>query len=200
MVVTGIWYLVESLGGRAPDMQRIEIPPVDRPAPDIAADLANSLSAARVANPDLRIQRIFFPTDKSGAFVFQGQDNAVLVRARANAVWTDAQTGEVRLVTDAVDLNLHQRISEMADPLHFGTFGGIWTKLVWFVFGALMTGLSISGAAIYALRIMKQNRQRPTLGAVTALALTGMGRWKWVSAAMLVACAVYFTIMLNAVL
>lgn len=200
MVITSLWYLVESLGGHAPAMERAEVPPIERPAPETAADLAKSLAAARQANPDLRIRRIAFPTEESGAFVFQGQDDAVLVRPRANTIWTNAATGEVKLVTDGTDLNIHQRISEMADPLHFGYFGGIWTKLIWFVFGALMTGLSISGAAIYALRIMKSNRERPKLGSATALSLKGMGWWKWLSVALLVACVVFFAIMLRAVL
>lgn len=71
---------------------------------------------------------------------------AVLVRHRANAVWVDPATNEVLLTTDGRDMNLHQRIGEMADPLHFGYFGGYWTKIPWFLFGLLITGLSVSKA------------------------------------------------------
>jgi uncharacterized iron-regulated membrane protein len=39
-----------------------------------------------------------------------------------------------------------------ADPLHFGTFGGLATKLIWVVFGLLLTGMAASGAYIYAKR------------------------------------------------
>ena len=200
MVLTGVWYLVESLGGHAPAMESAEVAPIEAPAPEVAARLAESLAAVREASPDLRLRLIRFPSEDSGAFVFQGQDDAVLVRPRANTVWTEAATGEVKLVTDGVDLSLHQRISEMADPLHFGTFGGIWTKLIWFLFGALMTGLSISGAAIYALRIMKSRREAPRFGSAAALSLQGMGLWKWLETALLAACAVFFVITLFAAL
>ena len=159
-----------------------------------------SLSAAQQARPDLRIDRIFFPSESSGAFIFQGQREAILVRPRANAVWTDAATGEVKLIADGTDFTVHQRISEMADPLHFGTFGGIWTKLIWFVFGALLTGLSISGAAIYALRIMKSRRESPSLAGTAALSIAGMGRWAWFSSLLLFLCAVFFGLTLSQLL
>ena len=200
MVVTSLWYLIESLGGHAAPAPRAEVAPLARPAPDVAASLDMSFSAARQARPDLRIDRIFFPSESSGAFIFQGQREAILVRPRANAVWTDAATGEVKLIADGTDFTVHQRISEMADPLHFGTFGGIWTKLIWFVFGALLTGLSISGAAIYALRIMKSRRESPSFADTAALSIAGMGRWAWFSSLLLFLCAVFFGLTLSQLL
>ena len=200
MVLTGAWYLVESLGGHAPAMESAEVAPIEAPAPEVAAKLAKSLAAAREANPDLRIRLVLFPSEESGAFVFRGQDNTILVRPRANTVWTEAATGAVKLVTDGADLNLHQRISEMADPLHFGTFGGIWTKLIWFLFGALLTGLSISGTAIYALRIMKSRQEAPRFRSAATLSLRGMGLWKWPVTALLAACIVFFVLTLLAAL
>ncbi len=122
------------------------------------------------------------------------------MRPRANAVWTDPASGEVRLIADGTDLSVHQRISEMADPLHFGTFGGIWTKLIWFVFGVLLTGLSISGAAIYALRIMKSRREEPSIASTTALSVAGMGRWAWFSLTLLALCVVFLAVTLQSLL
>lgn len=200
MVVTSLWYLVESLGGYAPPAPQAEITSVTRSAPEIAADLSQSLAAAQEAQPGLRIEHIRFPSERSGAFVFQGQHRAILVRPRANTVWTDPASGEVRLIADGTDLSVHQRISEMADPLHFGTFGGIWTKLIWFVFGVLLTGLSISGAAIYALRIMKSQREEPSVASTTALSVAGMGRWAWFSLTLLALCVVFLAVTLHSLL
>ena len=120
-----------------------------------------------------------FPTAKSGAFVLHGQDEAILVRARANTVWTQAETGAVVLTTDGRDLNLHQRISEAADPLHFGTWGGLTTKIIWFIFGLGLTGLSVSGVAIYALRLIRAERRPKRWGPALAVSWAGMGVWRW---------------------
>lgn len=86
----------------------------------LARHLPQTLVAARIANPDLRIERIMFPTAKSGAFVLHGQDEAILVRSRANAVWTQADTGAVVLTTDGRDLNLHHRIAAHPDCVSAG--------------------------------------------------------------------------------
>ena len=177
--ITGLWYLVESLGGNAPPAPegKVVASTVDRYA--AGRQLAASLAAARAADPQLVITGIRFPDDDNASFVFEGQKSAWLVRQRANAVWTAVETGRVMLVTDATELNVHQRISEMADPLHFGTFGGYWTKIPWFLFGLLLTALCVSGVAIYALRITHDAREKLNWRANGPAMGRGMGWWKW---------------------
>lgn len=173
--VTGLWYLAESTVAKAPPAPRAKVVAVKLDARGVADRLEGNLTAARAAYPDLRIQRIVFPSGKVGAFQFQGQYRAVLVRERANVAWTDAATGKVVLTTDGRDLTAHQRISEMADPLHFGTIGGVWTKSVWFVFGLALTSLAVSGVAVYALRLSREGK----VSAGWAKAWRGMGLWRW---------------------
>lgn len=184
MALTGLWYLAESTLARAPNHERVAVEAVELNPEGLVSGLEMGLAQARAAQPDLRIQRIIFPSDRSGAFIFQGAHRAILVRPRSNTVWTAADTGEIQLVTDGRDLNVHQRISEMADPLHFGYFGGVWTKIIWFVFGAAMTLLSISGAAIYSSRLLKAERSPSTFGANIGKAWKGMGNWRWPSVAL----------------
>lgn len=50
-------------------------------------------------------------------------------------------------------MSLHQRTAEMADPLHFGSFGGWPVRLLWLVFGAALTTLSFTGVYLYGLRV-----------------------------------------------
>lgn len=176
---TGLWYLAESTVAKAPPAPRAKVAAVKLDARGVADRLERNLAAARAAYPDLRIQRIVFPSGKIGAFQFQGQHRAVLVRERANVAWTDASTGKVVLTTDGRDLTAHQRLSEMADPLHFGTFGGVWTKLVWFVFGLALTSLAVSGVAVYALRLSRDDG----MSAACASAWRGMGQWRWAALA-----------------
>jgi uncharacterized iron-regulated membrane protein len=188
VAVTGFWYLVESLGGDAPPLPRAKSAPVDLNTGQLPLAVARSVAAAQVAFPGLKMDRILFPTGKLGAFQIHGEANAVLVRPRANAVWVHAATGQVLQVTRGQSLSVHQRISEAADPLHFGTFGGLLTKLIWFVFGLLMTLMSLSGAAVYTLRI---SRGTTGEGSGTLARLwRGMGIWRWVSVAGLLVTAV----------
>lgn len=172
---TGLWYLAESTVAKAPPFPRAKVAAVKLDTRKLADRLETNLNAAQAAYPGLRIQRIAFPGGKVGAFQFAGQYKAVLVRERANMAWTNPATGAVVLLTDGRELTVHQRISEMADPLHFGTFGGVWTKLIWFAFGLVLTALAVSGVAIYALRLSREGRT----WAVWTTAWRGMGAWRW---------------------
>ncbi len=174
IALTGVWYLVEELGLEAPPGR--EAPPAQghSVAPG-AIDIAAGLSAARQALPGLRIEHVGLPAEPGDALEFSGQLEALLVRERANAVAVDPATGAVLMRRRGEELNGHQRISEMADPLHFGNFGGYWSKLPWFLFGLMLTGLSVSGVAIYGLRVGKR---LASTGPVRT-AWRGMGRWRW---------------------
>lgn len=185
ITLTGLWYFVESVGGDAPDMPKAEAAAFAQQVPDIAAHFPAALAAARAADPALDIESIRFPDEKDGTFQFEGQKSAVLVRPRANSVTVDGGTGRALLVTDGTNLNVHQRISEMADPLHFGYFGGYWTKVPWFLFGLLLTGLAVSGIVIYALRIGKELRASLSKASGATLAWQGMGTWRWLAVALI---------------
>lgn len=185
IIVTGIWYLAESLGLDAPQQPRVELSKESGFTPQ-STDLAASFEAARSAYPNLQVERVILPKDGDPLLQLHGNYEAVLVRPRSNAVWVDTRTAKVLLVTDGRELGLHQRISEMSDPLHFGYFGGYWTKIPWFLFGLALTALSLSGAAIYSLRI---NRNRSKILALST-AFSGMwhgtGHWRWISLTLIV--------------
>lgn len=183
MALTGLWYLAEQLGARAPVPEPAKVAAIAGEPPAIGARFAASLAAVRAAAPELTIEMIRFPTDASGAFIFDGQKSAWLVRPRANGVWIEAADARVLASHDATTLSVHQRISEMADPLHFGTFGGYWTKIPWFVFGLLLTALSVSGVAVYALRIGRELKVPTPFAVAVSRAWTGMGRWRWLALA-----------------
>ncbi len=162
IALTSVWYLVESLGARAP--------PIPRPAANAGvetegaeievlrgAGIDAAIDTAIAAMPDLRVRAVRLPSDPAEPLTVQGQASAVLVRPRANSVWTDA-SGKVHGSIRGEALNLHQRIAEAADPLHFGTWGGgglpgLGVRVLWFLFGALMSFLSLGGILIYGTRI-----------------------------------------------
>jgi len=182
IAATGVWYFVEELGGEAPPLPR----PAERTAAAQPAgpELDRLLASAREAYPSLRVRSLVFPEDGDRGLNVQGQAEAVLVRERANAVWVEPVSGEVLLTARGEDLNLHQRISEMADPLHFGTWGGFATKLVWFLFGAALTGLSVTGVMIYSLRLKRAEPAAAARGPLRR-AWDGMGPLAYVGLALI---------------
>jgi len=179
MIVTGIWYFVEETFARAPSLPSPPEAEAKAPLPpDLPQRLEAALAAARHADPELRVRNIWFPSEDSPYFRIEGQKSAILVRHRANAVFTGLDRRPI-LVTDGRDLSIHQRISEAADPLHFGNFAGYWSKIPWFLFGLLLTGLSVSGVTLYAMRLSKTKHVRGQGRTLFARAWTGMGVWRW---------------------
>lgn len=193
MAVTGVWYLAESTFAEAPAPPAPEAELAEAKPAAYADQLAAGLRAALAASPGLRIRGIRFPTGDDPVFVFEGQDRAILVRPRANTVWTAAEGGAVLAVNDARDLTIHQRIAEAADPLHFGTFGGYWTRIPWFLFGVLLTALSVSGVAIHAMRLAGDPSVRA--GRLAAGAWRGMGLLAWPATALIVAALVLIALL-----
>ncbi|MPS78524.1 MAG: peptidase [Achromobacter sp.] len=157
IALTGLWYLIESLGGHAPPLPAIAPrhalavqTPADR-APDTGQTLDAALARVRQQWPELDIRVLRFDANGRAGQV-EGQTGTWLVRDRANAI--RLPLGESAAVRrDAADLGLHQRISELADPLHFGSFGPWPVRAIWFVFGAALTTLCLTGAYLYGLRI-----------------------------------------------
>lgn len=184
ITLTGFWYLVESLGGSAPVSRQ----------PRTEAGAVTQLDAKRIdelvaigqrAYPNLRILELRLPGEGEPLGIF-GQADAVLVRDRVNGVWIDPANGQVLDVQKGEQLSVHQRISEMADPLHFGTWGGMTTKVIWFLFGLAMTALAVTGIVIYSVRLKKayaaeRAPDAPPRGWLHR-AWLGMGAWGYVGA------------------
>jgi hypothetical protein len=83
-------------------------------------------------------------------------------------------TGEVLSVQKATEASVYHRIADMADPLHFGTFGGVWTQALWLLFGLLLSTLMLSGGWLWHLRAEQKAR---------AAGASRHPRWGYVAAA-----------------
>ena len=177
--ITGAWYLWERLRGDAVDgvFSHVDVsgsavqplPPVEG-AGRRRLPFEALLAAVREARLDLDIGYLY--TDRNGYFYVTGQAGHLLVRHRANKVYVNAYTGEVAYNQAASDLSPYWRWSDTADPLHFGDFGGLVSKGLWFLFGLLLSFLSVSGAWLFARRLARNRRYRGK--ARTTLAATGV--------------------------
>lgn len=156
--VTSIWYLVERA---APSMETP--PPIAERRSFLAAPeperVARWVAAARERFPGISITMVQMPYGEDDPVVVQGAWREWLVRERTNAVFIDPANDRVIGVRAAAGMTAVERWVHTADPLHFGNFGGLAIKLVWMVFGLMLTALSATGVVIFT---------KPTAHAVRA--------------------------------
>lgn len=144
-----------------------------------AADVTRWTAMARAAKPGLAITAVALPYEPGEPVIVQGHWQAALVRERADAVFIDPATNRIVGQRTVHAMGVGERIVHTADPLHFGTFGGLTTRLIWALFGLVLTGLAASGAVIYG------KRTKTTLAGRAPLAMLDyLGRWKWLSIAL----------------
>ena len=79
----------------------------------------------------------------------------VFFRSRANRVTFNLKNGKLVSKYRSVDDSKHKIISDIADPIHFGDWGGLVTQIIWFILGlilsiAIMFGLILSSKRISA--------------------------------------------------
>ncbi|MDO3384893.1 PepSY-associated TM helix domain-containing protein [Gilvimarinus sp. SDUM040013] len=172
IAITGLWYLIERWGGAAPSATKPLADLATLNQPHNAVKLNAAIDQALNNWPDFVLKGIIVQPNKP--LLLQGQASAWLVRDRANTLAVDANTATTLTKRQGESLTVHQRIAEMADPLHFGTFAGYLTKFIWFLFGAMMTALCASGFWLCALRLGTR-RSGPKLG--KAWQHMGWSRW-----------------------
>lgn len=180
IALTSIFYFFERMGL---DWES-EVPQVSSArAVDTAsaAQVGRWAETARRAKPGMLITAIYLPFSETDPVIVQGHWQAALVRERADAVFIDPATDAVLGQRVAHKMGAGERIVHTVDPLHFGTFGGLATRLLWATFGLALTGMAISGAYIYAKRTRIALRHGVSLGFLDFL-----GLWKWPNVALVI--------------
>lgn len=181
---TGVWYLLEvwGLNARFPE-QNEEVSVTARvtavtPSERVFIKIIEQVNQYN----DIEIKRILLPTGNNKFVIVEGQGEAILVRNRANNVIFDPVTATYLSHRVAGNQSFHVRISEAADPLHFGVFYGIYSKILYFIFGVILSSLAVSGTYLYGLRHIKTHRQILIVSNnVWKLSWQGMSLWKWLS-------------------
>lgn len=192
--ITAIWYLAELWGARASYPERpkaVSETALAEPTMPTIATFDSMLAQLPGLYPELVVKHVIFPSKAGQAVIFQGQAEATLVRDRVNAVGFDPVTGEHLTTIKGEHQSFHVRLSEAADPLHFGTFAGLPSKLLYFVFGIAMSTLAISGTYIYGMRVARigKHDEKP-LKRTWQSASDGMRWGKWFSVSGILICGV----------
>lgn len=177
--ITGVWYLAERWGARATypeNPSALSVEAKSQATMPTNKQLNNMLKSVLTERPDLALRRILFPTKAGEVVLFEGQSNQLLVRDRANNLAFDPVSGQLLSTRHADTLSLHVRISEAADPLHFGTWSSYASKTIYFVFGTFLTLVSITGTYIYALRVSARQKSATASERIsTAFSKQGVG-------------------------
>ncbi|QDT16613.1 PepSY-associated TM helix domain-containing protein [Alienimonas californiensis] len=156
--LTGVWYLVEIPLGWASRGERPRPPKVseevldDLPPDAERLPLDELLAGVQRVAPEFQVRAIFFPNRPNAPMQVHGQETAWLVRDRANHLYVDPYTGEILSRQRAEELDALARWADTADPLHFGDFGGLTSKLIWFGFGLALSALIPTGVYLWIKR------------------------------------------------
>ncbi|HKY82574.1 MAG TPA: PepSY-associated TM helix domain-containing protein, partial [Sphingobium sp.] len=170
IAATGMWYLVEwKVTSEAP----VPDPPAAEGSVQQTLPVAALVARAEQAYPALEIRTVVLDQMSSGLFEVHGQDGAWLVRDRGARVWLDARNGSTIAIRRAAQMRPLHRWIDTADPLHFGNFAGIWSKILWFLFGIGLSGICLTGVYLQAKRQQRHStatRRGPIVAAYAATA------------------------------
>lgn len=179
VAITGIWYLVEF--GGAILGKRFE-PPRTGLASERLEELADVMpmvgadvfiAQARAAIPYWEPTRIIYPTQPTAAIIVFGRGTDPIVRPRANRVSLDPADGSVLQVVRSNSSGVLAYVNDLADPLHFGDMGQLLSvKLVWFVFGAILSSLSLTGVWLTYRRLKRVSTNAAQLATLPILLAT----------------------------
>ncbi|MEM5551942.1 PepSY-associated TM helix domain-containing protein [Pseudoalteromonas neustonica] len=163
MSITGTWYLIEHGLQTARIDHYVAEPSALRnlrkvPVQESSAPLhvATLTHKALQAFSSLDIRYIRYGKKANQAVEVRGYNNDILLRLRANRVYLHPTTGVVLGIQKGENLPIIARIKDTADPLHFGNFAGIGTKLIWTIFGLAMSFISATGMYMSWLRVKRK--------------------------------------------
>lgn len=179
--ITGIWYFMEranvgNLGKKVnPRYPKIktsskENQEVNNLSYSIDYDRAVKIAEQKI--PTLVVGSISPSRNNKSAIYIRGKSNVPLVRQRANRVYIDPNSYEVLKVQKAKNIGTLMWLNDIADPLHFGYWGGLVTKIIWFIAGLGISSLVLSG--IWTTLKRKKNRRKKEQIKV-------MGKWKYLN-------------------
>ncbi|MEM0941612.1 MAG: PepSY-associated TM helix domain-containing protein [Bacteroidota bacterium] len=180
--ITGIWYFIErtNIGGvakiantRSPKLEAgLDSAVFATISYDIDYDKA--VQVAEKTIPGLKVKDILPPSRPERVLYINGISDVPLVRNRANRIFLHPLTFEVIGIQEAKNLPVVTWLNDIADPLHFGYWGGIVTKIIWFIGGMAISGLVLTGIWVALKRTAHYKKPKRKTWAYVNYLFTGL--------------------------
>ncbi|MCQ8877978.1 PepSY domain-containing protein [Pseudoalteromonas shioyasakiensis] len=163
MSLTGLWYLVQSImwhneidiEEHAPLVSEAQLP---SSANAQAIDLDSAIALTKNKFADFKPTYIMLPEHNRGMYNIMGAGDTIFYDNYSYSTSVNPWTGTIAASKSPETMTTLQTLSHIADPLHYGTIGGIWTKIIWFIFGVILSGMSITGFMMYSKKLVKAEK------------------------------------------
>jgi len=121
-------------------------------APRISLDLLIPKSE-KLFPPGTELSRISVPARANGAFTLSGVRSGNPALHGRTGAYIDQYSGRVLASFDSREQSLGMRLALMFSPIHFGLWGGIWSKGLWFLLGLAPGTLITTGFLMWWNRV-----------------------------------------------
>ncbi|WP_166838332.1 PepSY-associated TM helix domain-containing protein [Rheinheimera pleomorphica] len=164
MSATGLWYLVQAVMWHAdidiePHAPLVAAEQLPATQTQPAVSFADAMQIAKQRFPDFQPSYLMLPEHNRGMYNLMGGGEHIFYDQYSYSLSINPWTGDIAQEKSPQSMSALQTVMHIADPLHYGTLGGIWTKAIWFLFGLLLSGMSITGFMIWGSRTVKAVRE-----------------------------------------
>jgi uncharacterized iron-regulated membrane protein len=181
--LTGSWFLAQGImwdtevffEPMPPVLARGDAPTVLAGSPRPTVDLDAAVEAARAAVPDLDVKWIYMPDNAFSPVTVLGKQGFPIISDYAAGAYVEPFGNRVLEAREVSDLGAVGMMDNLADPLHYGSWGGLWSKAIWFVFGMMLSTLVLSGFIVWTKRTVRATLPEPAPPAKRATPLAPAG-------------------------
>jgi uncharacterized iron-regulated membrane protein len=114
--------------------------------------LTEILQRTDTALPGSETTSVGLPDGPTGVFRINRKRPEEINRWGDSTVYLDQYSGEVLQIQDSRTAKLGDRVVNSFAPMHYGTFGGVWTRILYVFVGLAPTALFVTGLIMWRYR------------------------------------------------
>lgn len=139
-------------------------PPAAPQTPTVTAPIDNALEEIKGMKADFTPTYIRLPLNEQAQVVVYGvyENDPFYFSEFGNYFLVDHRTGKISGETKITEADLPTQLANTLIPLHFGQYGGIWSKLLYALVGLSGPFLSVSGFIIWQQGKKRKKQKKKT--------------------------------------